>query len=485
MAVQTTSGTSHSGQPQLPRLGVVTMLRLGVFQACLGAMSVLTLGVLNRVMIDELRIPALVTAGAIAMHQFVAPARVWFGQLSDARPWAGHHRTGYVWSGAVCFCLAAFLAVQVIWPLSASLASEGWSSASYGWTGLLAAIFAVYGIALSASSTPFAALLVDISDEDNRPRLVSIVWSMLTVGIVVGAILGSRVLPSETEAPLALVQASVNRLFSIVPLVVLTLIGLSTWGIERRFSRYRYRSHLVDREDSVSLGQALKILTASPQTGLFFAFLATFTLSLFMQEAVLEPYGGQIFGLSIAETTRLNAIWGVGTLVGISSTGFFVVPSLGKQRTAYLGCGLCSLSFVLLVLAGFTANPALLKAVLFFFGVSAGIATNGALNLMLDLTVAETAGTFIGAWGLAQAMSRAFATVMGGLVLDVGRRSLTLLTGAIAPTDRQLFPAYALVFLTQAAGMVGAIFLLRRVNVQDFRTKTQTAISDILQVEMD
>jgi BCD family chlorophyll transporter-like MFS transporter len=461
------------------------MLRLGLFQACLGAMSVLTLGVLNRVMIEELKIPALLTAGAIAMHQFVAPARVWFGQLSDSRPLGGQHRSGYIRTGAFLFCAAAFLAEQTIWPLSANLASQGWNLTTSGWAALLALIFAGYGLALSASSTPFAALLVDISDEENRPRLVSIVWSMLTVGIVVGAILGSILLPTKAEAPLAEVQVSLGRLFSLVPCLVFVLILLSIWGVERRYSRYRSRSQLADREDAVSLGSALKILTASPQTGLFFAFLVTFTLSLFMQEAVLEPYGGQIFGLSIAETTRLNAIWGVGTLIGIATTGFWVVPRLGKQRTAYLGCSCCALSFVLLALAGFTANPAALKGVLFLFGVSAGVATNGALTLMLDLTLAETAGTFIGAWGLAQAMARAFATVTGGAVLDLGKRLLTSVTGAIAPTEQQLLPAYALVFLTQAAGMIGAILLLRRVNVQEFRRKSQAAISEILQVEMD
>jgi len=39
------------------------------------------------------------------MAQFVAPARVWFGQMSDAKPLFGYHRTGYVWTGAVLFAI--------------------------------------------------------------------------------------------------------------------------------------------------------------------------------------------------------------------------------------------------------------------------------------------------------------------------------------------------------------------------------------------
>ena len=78
------------------------------------------------------------------------------------------------------------------------------------------------------------------------------------------------------------------------------------------------------------------MLRASPQVAYFFGVLSLFTFSLFLQEAVLEPYGGAIFGMDVCATTRLNAIWGVGTLVGIASTGFLLVPRLGPQRTALL-----------------------------------------------------------------------------------------------------------------------------------------------------
>jgi BCD family chlorophyll transporter-like MFS transporter len=53
----------------LPPLSLLTMLRLGVFNMGLGIMSLLTLGVLNRIMIDELQVPALIAAGTIAVHQ--------------------------------------------------------------------------------------------------------------------------------------------------------------------------------------------------------------------------------------------------------------------------------------------------------------------------------------------------------------------------------------------------------------------------------
>jgi BCD family chlorophyll transporter-like MFS transporter len=461
--------------PLLPSLNLFTMFRLGLFQMGLGIMSLLTLGVLNRVMIKELAIPATIVAGAIAMNQFVAPARIWFGQMSDSKPIFGMHRTGYVWVGAALFTVASFLAVQVVWRLGDSVQAQGLNSAqTYGWIGFLAFVFALYGLAISFSSTPYAALLVDISDEHDRPRLVGVVWSMLMVGIIVGAIITAGLLRQvDLDAPLATVQAAINRIFTVVPAIVFGLALLATVGVEKKYSRYSVRSILVEREDQITLGRALKILTASRQTGLFFVFLLVMTLSLFFQEPVLEPYGGTIFGMTIAETTRLNAFWGTGTLMGLSATGFLIVPRLGKQNTTRLGCLLVAVSFILLILAGFTANPGLLKGTLIIFGIASGITTTGALSLMLDLTAAETAGTFIGAWGLSQALARATATVLGGALLDLGK---------------QLFGmpilAYSFVFVMPVIGMLIAIKLLDRVDIKEFQTEAKTAIARVLEQDL-
>jgi BCD family chlorophyll transporter-like MFS transporter len=482
----------------ISRVGLFTMFRLGLFQMGLGIMAVLTLGILNRVMISELGIPATVAAGTLAMHQFIAPARVWFGQLSDAKPLFGHHRSGYVWLGTALFGLAAFLAVQVMWQLGGLVrTTDGWewNAQTLGWTGILALIFAIYGLALSFSSTPFTALLVDVSEEDNRSKIVGTAWSMLMVGIVIGGIsggillsqlqqsgivlganVGSLVLIGEKviQTPLEALQPTINRIFIFVPLVVLGLAFAATFGIEKKYSRYSTRSSVADREEGVTLGRALKILTASRQTGIFFTYLILLSLGLFMQEAVLEPYGGEVFEMSISSTTQLNAFWGLGTLIGVSTTGFLVVPKLGKQKTAKVGCLLTAITFVLMILSGFTQTANLLKVAVFLFGLAAGLTTTGSLTLMLDLTAAETAGTFIGAWGLAQAMSRAIATVTGGVVLDVGRALFT----------RPVL-AYGLVFGLQAVIMLIAVVMLNRVNISEFQEKTKGAIATVLEGELD
>ncbi|MEB3290462.1 MAG: BCD family MFS transporter [Leptolyngbya sp.] len=478
--------SSPSAPSLRPTLGLLTMLRLGVFNMGLGIMSLLTLGVLNRVMIEELRVPALIAAGTIAVHQFMAPARVWFGQMSDARPLLGYHRSGYIWLGIVSVAVISFLALQVVWQIGGHTLTEGWGPAVYPWVGLLGLLFAAYGLALSATSTPFTALLVDVSDEDSRSRLVSIGWAMLMVGIITGVIITSIVLkPIDLDAPFEQVRSAVNRLFIIAPAVVCALAILSTFGIERKYSRLRDRSSLQDREDGLTLGKALGILTASRQTGLFFGFLLVLSLSLFMQDAILEPYGGEVFGMTIAETTQLNAAFGMGTLIGIILTGWLVVPRIGKQRTVAIGCSWAALCLVGMILSGLTAAPQVLLTAVFLFGTASGVLTLGAIVLMLDLTVAETAGTFIGAWGLAQAIARGSATVLGGGLLDLGRLIFGGGQNAAAVGESNALLAYGLVFGLQAVGMILAIGLLSRVDILEFQSSAKAAITTALESEMD
>ncbi len=451
------------------------MFRLGLFQTGLGMMSVLVFGVLNRVLIRELGVPATLGTIILALTLFVAPARIWFGQMSDTKRLWGYHRTGYVWIGAASLAILSVLVVQVMWQVGGSLKAVGWTTQTYAWTSLLALLFALYGLAVSACSTPFATLLVDVSDEDNRSKLVGVDWSMLIGGTIIGAILIGVLLKKLTlNAPIELLQVQINRLFLIVPLIVFGLAFVATWGVEKKYSRYASRSTLVNQEEKITLNRAWRILTASRQTRLFFTFLMLMTLGLFMQDPILENYGGDVFKMEVGKTATLNAFWGTGTLIGLSAAGFLLVPRLGKRKTTRLGGLLVIFSLVWVILAGFTHDPKQLQIVLLFFGLASGVMTTGALTLMLDLTAAETAGTFIGAWGLAQALAKGVATVTGGAVFDAGKH---------------LFPnlvlVYGLVFAVQAACMALAVWFLTRVDVQEFRTSARQAIATVIESDLD
>ncbi len=459
----------------MPRVNLFTMLRLGLLQLGLGMMSVLLFGLLNRVLIKELGVPATIASVVLAITLFVAPARIWFGQLSDTRPLFGLHRTGYVLLGAVSFAVIAFVAVQAMWQVGTSLEAFGWSGMTYAWTVVLAVLFGLYGIAVGACSTPFATLLVDVTDEEDRSKIVGVDWSMLIAGTIVGGItIGVMLRQLGTDPSLAQLQSSINRLFVVVPLVVVGLALAATWGIEKKYSRYSLRSHIADPTQEITLNRAWRILTANRQTRFFFSFLIVMTMGLFLQDAILEPYGGEIFKMPAGATATLNAFWGIGTLIGILGAGFWLAPRFGKRLTAQIGCQSVVLSLVLVVLAGFSGNPRFLQLVLLIFGLASGITTTGSVTLMLDLTAAETAGTFIGAWGLAQALARGLATVIGGATLDIGRKMAT-----------NVVLAYGFVFALQALFMIVAISLLRRVSVQEFQMNAKEAIVAVIGSDRD
>jgi BCD family chlorophyll transporter-like MFS transporter len=432
-------------------------------------------GLLNRIMLSELGFPGLLVGGALAFEQFMAPSRILFGQISDAHPLAGRHRTPYIWLGTSLFTGLAVLSIPLIFRLEEAFqGGSGWS------IGLgiaaLCGLFAAYGLAVSLATTPYLALVIDLTEEQERPRAVGLIWCLLTVGIVAGAIattVSLRGLDGVSDP--AVLQPVLLQFMGRVSLVVLALTLCATWGVEPPAVSRQAPLSPERRDDAITLRQAWALITSSRQVLVFFGFLLAFTLALFLQDPILESYGAAVFGMPIAATASLSGFWGGGTLVGLLLAGFWLVPQLGKFGCARLGCQLILAFLLLLVLVGVTARTELLCLVLFWFGVASGIATNSALVLMLDLTLPEAAGTFVGVWGLAQALSRALGKLLGGGLLDLAR-----LIGPGAPP----YAHFVAVFLVEA-GIAGlALLLLAKVNLRQFREDTSRSLDRVLAMEL-
>jgi BCD family chlorophyll transporter-like MFS transporter len=467
-------------------LSLVSTLRLGIFQACLGCLAVIFAGLLNRVMISELDLPGLLVGSALAFEQFMAPSRVWFGQRSDAHPLAGRHRLPYIWLGTVLFCGLAVLSVPLIFHV-ANQWHQGAASALLGEIAALCGLFAAYGLAVSLASTAYLALVIDRTSERERPRAVGLIWCLLTVGIVVGAIaisLSLRGLDGVTD-PAVLRQLLLDFMGRVV-LVVMALTLVATLGMEPR----RGPSALApadpagagssDRDDGPTLRQAWALITSSRQVLVFFTFLVLFTLGLFLQDPILESYGAEVFGMPISATASLNAVWGIGTLMGLLLAGLWLVPRMGKLRAARLGCQCIVATLVLILLAGISGSVSVLQSVMFLFGLAAGIGTNSALVLMLDLTLPQAAGTFVGLWGLGQALSRALGKVLGGGLLDLGR----LLQQRWLEDSSWSFPAFALVLMVETGVAIAALLVLTRLNVRQFKEDTGRSLERVLALEL-
>jgi BCD family chlorophyll transporter-like MFS transporter len=432
-------------------------------------------GLLNRVMLSELGFPGLLVGGALAFEQFVAPSRVLFGQISDAHPLAGRRRVPYVLLGTAAFCLLAVLSVPLTFHLGRLFAAGSQPELALGIAGLCG-LYALYGLGVSLAATPYLALVIDRTEEQERSRAVGIIWCMLTVGIVIGAIAISSSLGSlDGITDPAVLEPILLRFMIVVAVVVWSLTLLALWGMEP-VQRDHDPTSDQPRDDSVTLPQAWALITSSRQVLVFFLFLVLFTLGLFLQDPVLESYGAQVFDMTIRASTQLNAFWGMGTLLGLLMAGLWIVPRLGKLATARLGCQLIVVSLVLLLLCGLRPSVPLLKLVLLLFGLSAGIATNSALCLMLDLTLPQATGTFVGVWGLAQALSRALGKLIGGGLYDLGR---------VLPLGSGPYPPFALVLGVEALVAVAALLALERVNVRQFREDTDLGLRRILAMELE
>ena len=82
------------------------IVRLGVVQMCLGAIVVLTTSTLNRLMVVELALPAILPGLLVALHYSIQLSRPSWGHKSDI----GGKRTRWIIGGMAILALGGFLA---------------------------------------------------------------------------------------------------------------------------------------------------------------------------------------------------------------------------------------------------------------------------------------------------------------------------------------------------------------------------------------
>jgi BCD family chlorophyll transporter-like MFS transporter len=416
---------------------LAAIFRLGLRQFAAGMLSVVVLGILNRVMKVELGVELGLISLVLSAHYFAAPLAIPLGHRSDYRPYRGYHRTPYIAAGTALTALTAALA-----PLMALFIADRAGHPLAVAAGV--ALFLLMGAGMYTAGTAYLSLVTDRTQPEERGRAVSIIWGMMMLGILGGVFLGTRLLAHYTPEGLVALHVVVAGLVAV-------LTAVAVWGQERpRAAR--------PSEEALSLGQAARVLTASRQTRLFFAFMSLGLFFIFLQQVVLEPFGGDVFGLNVAETTLFNAYQMVGVLAGMGLAGGLLVKRLGKAVTAELGAAMAAGAFALLSGAAVSEQVSLVRPAIFVMGLGMGFFNVGGLSLMMGLTAEGKVGLFMGAWTLAQALANGFSGVGGGVLHDLG----LALSGA-EPV------AYALVFAVEAAGLLGMILVLRQVDVEAFR----------------
>ena len=156
------------------------LLRLSLFQVSVGMATVLLLGTLNRVMIVELGVPAMVVAAMIALPVLSAPFRALLGFRSDThRSAIGWKRVPYIWFGS----LWQFGGLAIM-PF-ALIVLGGDQTLGPAWAGevLAALAFLMTGLGMHMTQTAGLALACDRATEETRPRVVALLYVMFLVGM--------------------------------------------------------------------------------------------------------------------------------------------------------------------------------------------------------------------------------------------------------------------------------------------------------------
>ncbi|NIS81707.1 MAG: MFS transporter [Anaerolineales bacterium] len=416
------------------------LFRLGLRQFAAGMLSVLALGILNRVMKVEMGLDLGLVSLIIGIHYFAAPLAIPLGHRSDLKPYFGYSRTPYILIGAGLTALATIAA-----PFAALHLEETGGTAS---AALLATgVFLLLGTGIYTAGTAYLSLIADLSPEGERGKAVAVVWSMMMAGILMGVFLGVGIL--DHYSPERLVT-----LFTIMGILVAALTVASLWGMERKETQTRASIGLSERKP-------WSLMIASPQTKLFFGFLFLGILFLFLQNTVLEPFGGDVFGMSVGETTRFNAFQMVGVLLGMAVSGRWLSRRWGNKSTAGVGLIVASVAFLGLVVASLTARIQIVKPAIFTMGLGMGLFNVGGLALMMGMSVEGHVGVYMGSWTLSQALANGLASVGGGYLHDM----------ALASSQSEPI-AYAVVFAIEAVGLLGAFALLQRISVVRFREET-------------
>ena len=430
-------------------LSLARNLKYGLFHLGSGMADVLTTGLWNRVMISDLGYSATPVGLLLGLRYFLAPLGLWAGRMSDAHLLGGYRRLTWIWVGRALMALSLFSL-----GLATATLARGAANPALLWLAITISLL-VFSFGVAVSGSTFLALLHDRARAEQRGRAVGLVWTFLLLGFTLGGILFSIMLPSGDEGSNSLDPGRLAQVFVVAALVLGGLWFFALLGEEKR-----HRGVKKTPAAETSFRADLRFVWQQPRTRWFLFYLSLSMAFAFVQDLVLEPFGAEVFGMSVEETTRFAAWWGgmsiVGSLLSLMLSRRF--RALNNSRLATGGVLLLIATFALFAIASLGGLRHLITPGLILMGLGLGLWNIGTLGLMMDMSPAGRAGTFLGFWTLVVTLARG-AGVSGGGVL----RDLALLTGA------DLTLAYAAVFLIEVAGLAVALYALSRVGARELQ----------------
>ena len=417
--------------------GWLDIVRLGLVQTAIGGIVVMTTSTLNRIMVVELALPAILPGLLVAFHYFIQVIRPRMGHASDS----GAKKTPWIIGGICVLALGGFGAA-----LSTAL------MASYLMLGIACAAFAFFliGIGVSISGTSLLALLAKGVNDERRAAAATIVWLMMIFGFAFTSIMAGKFLDPYEPYKVVVVSGVISTIAVLV--VLAALYRLETPELQNSHAR---------SERKTPFRQALAEVWADADARRFsiFIFISMFAFS--SQDLILEPFAGIVFGYSLGETTSLSGVQHSGVLMGM-----LLVAICGSSRLrAYCGslrlwmiygCVASGLAMLGLAIGSMVGPEWPLRFNVFALGLANGAFSIAAIASMMRLAVAGGAGkegVRIGLWGGAQAIAFGVGGLLGAAASDVAR----------ALMESQSL-AYASVFSIESGLFIASAYLASKVE---------------------
>lgn len=401
--------------------------RLGLVQMALGAIVVLTTATMNRVMVVELALPAILPGLLVSLYYATQFLRPRFGHGADL----GGRRTPWIVGGVALLGVGA---------MGAAL-SVGLMEWSPGW-GIAAAVpsFLLIGLGIGAAGTNLLALLASRVSEARQAAAGSLVWILMIFGLAATGITAGQLLDPYSPERLVAVTAGVCA-------VALALTTIGVWGQERSTFRPAPASGGGFRE-------IVADLWADSRVRGFTIFVFASMLAYNLQDLILEPFAGHVFGMTVGESTQLGGMHHAGALVGMIAvllTGS-VLARWVRVPTSLLivgGCVLSGAALIALALGGLSGPGWPVGPNVFVLGLANGAFAVAAIGAMMGLAREgdeAREGARMGLFGAAQAIAFGLGSFLGTALADIMR----LLVSSDALAYGTVFAAEGCVFLVAA-----------------------------------
>jgi len=379
------------------------LMRLSLFQVSAGMAVVLLTGTLNRVMIVELGVAAWLVALMASLPLVFAPLRALIGFRSDHhRSFLGWRRVPYIWFGTLMQFGGLAIMPFALLVLSGDTHGPVW----IGTVGAALA-FLLTGAGLHTAQTAGLALAGDLAPDDSRPRVVALLYVMLLLGMLVSALVFG----------LALAEFAQLKLIRVIQGAALATMVFNLIALWKQEPRNPARTRKSAPRPAFRV--AWRELMANRGARRFLVAVGLGTAAFSMQDILLEPYGGEVLGLSVSATTVLTALLAGGALAAFALAARQLSRGADDHRMAANGLLIGIAAFTAVILAAPLNSGLLFRVGTALIGFGGGLFAVSTLTAAMELARAGGSGLALGAWGAVQATAAGTGIGLGGILRDV------------------------------------------------------------------